>query len=70
MDGVVSNKAKSGVSAEWLFQMIASLAWFASVIVYGSYELGDCLQLLAASSWSVSNIVSYISTKNSDGGSL
>ncbi len=47
---------------EWLFQFIASVAWMVSVFVYGSYELGDWLQLTAASAWTVSNIMNYIAS--------
>ncbi len=53
-------KAGNGMSIPWLCQLVASLSWMASVIVYGSFELGDCLQLLAASAWTVSNIMSYL----------
>ena len=56
---VVQKKNGANISLEWSFQLVASLSWFTSVIVYGSYELGDCLQLLAASAWTVSNIMSY-----------
>lgn len=41
----------------WFFQVIASLCWVASVFVYGGYETGDILQLVAASSWFVSNVL-------------
>ena len=40
-----------------VFQLLASCAWVASVIVYGSYESGDILQLLAAVCWTLSNVV-------------
>jgi hypothetical protein len=46
------------MNSEWLFQFIASVAWVMSVFVYGSYGLGDCLQLLAASAWTISNLIS------------
>ena len=39
----------------WLFQLLASLAWFTSVLIYGSYETGDIFQLLAALCWTISN---------------
>ncbi len=61
---LVQKKIKSNISIQWLCQLIASLSWFTSVIVYGSFELGDCLQLLAASAWTVSNIMSYFTNKN------
>ena len=50
---------KSNVSILWLCQLIASTSWMASVFVYGSFALGDYLQLIAASSWTVSNILSF-----------
>lgn len=61
---LVQKKVKSNISVQWLCQLIASLSWFTSVIVYGSFELGDCLQLLAASAWTVSNTVNYFANKN------
>ena len=60
----VQKKVKSNISIQWLCQLIASLSWFTSVIVYGSFELGDCLQLLAASAWTVSNIMNYFTNRN------
>ena len=39
----------------WLFQLLASCAWVVSVIIYGSYESGDIMQLVAALSWTLSN---------------
>ncbi len=56
---LIQKKVKASISIQWLCQLIASLSWFTSVIVYGSFELGDCLQLLAASAWTVSNIMNY-----------
>lgn len=56
---LVQKEAKFKISLEWLFQLIASVSWMISVFIYGSYELGDCFQLLAASAWTVSNIMSY-----------
>lgn len=41
----------------WVFQLLASCAWVASVIIYGNYEQGDVLQLLAALSWTLSNLI-------------
>ena len=43
-----------------LLQLVASLSWIASVFVYGSFGLGDYLQLIAASVWTLSNILSLI----------
>jgi len=54
-----NNKVKSNVSILWLCQLIASTSWMASVFVYGSFAPGDFLQLIAASSWTVSNILSF-----------
>lgn len=56
---LVQKKFKANIRITWLCQLIASSSWFVSVIAYGSFELGDCLQLLAASTWTVSNIMNY-----------
>ena len=48
---------RPNVSLLWLFQLIASTSWMVSVFVYGSFALGDYLQLIAASSWTISNII-------------
>ena len=61
---LIKKKTKANISITWLCQLIASLSWFTSVIVYGSFELGDCLQLLAASAWTVSNVATYFAKKN------
>ncbi|MXZ48828.1 MAG: hypothetical protein F4235_01310 [Candidatus Dadabacteria bacterium] len=58
---LVQKKVKANINVQWLCQLIASLSWFASVFAYGSFELGDCLQLSAASAWTVSNIMNYLS---------
>ena len=50
-------------SLEWLGQTIASGSWIVSVFVYGLTSTGDYLQLLAASSWMLSNIAAVISIK-------
>ena len=57
--GLVQKKSNNKVKLEWLFQIIASVSWMVSVFVYGSYGLGDCLQLLAAAAWTASNVMSY-----------
>lgn len=44
------------MSFEWVGQTLASLCWIVSVFTYGISSTGDWLQLLAASSWMVSNI--------------
>ena|GEM_PF-696001 len=51
------------MSIEWLGQTIASGSWIVSVFVYGLVSTGDYLQLVAASSWMLSNIASVISIK-------
>ena len=61
---LMAKKRQSKIDLEWLFQLIASLAWLISVFIYGSFEIGDCFQLLAASAWTVANIVSYVNHKN------
>lgn len=50
-------------SLEWLGQTIASGSWIVSVFVYGLSGTGDYLQLVAASSWMISNIAAVISIK-------
>ena len=47
-------------SPEWLGQTVASLCWIISVFLYGITSTGDWLQLLAASSWMLSNISSIL----------
>ena len=54
-----NRKLKSNLSLLWLCQLIASTSWMASVFVYGSFAPGDYLQLIAASSWTISNIISF-----------
>ncbi len=54
-----NRKFKSNLSLLWLCQLIASTSWMASVFVYGSFAPGDYLQLIAASSWTISNIISF-----------
>tara|TARA_Y100001934_G_C11682409_1_gene464006 strand:- start:23 stop:265 length:243 start_codon:yes stop_codon:yes gene_type:complete len=51
------------MSLEWLGQTIASGSWIVSVFVYGLSGTGDYLQLVAASSWMLSNIVAVVSIK-------
>ena len=51
------------MSIEWLGQTIASGSWIISVFVYGLSSTGDYLQLVAASSWMLSNIAAVISIK-------
>merc|ERR1719387_3011745 len=42
------------------FQTAAAALWVASVFVCGEFETGDVLQLLAASSWMVSNLLAAL----------
>ena len=49
------------MSFEWIGQTLASFFWIISVFAYGGPEgLGDWLQLMAASSWMLSNIASVL----------
>ena len=64
---VSSSSAETRVSKmmsfEWIGQTLASLCWIISVFVYGISSTGDWLQLMAASSWMLSNIASIIVIK-------
>ena len=51
---------------EWLGQTVASLCWIVSVFTYGISEVGDWLQLAAASAWLVANIAALQSDAESD----
>ena len=53
------------MSFEWVGQTLASLCWMISVFVYGITSTGDWLQLMAASSWMLSNIASILIIKES-----
>ena len=53
------------MSFEWLGQTLASLCWIISVFIYGISSTGDWLQLMAASSWMLSNVASIIVIKDS-----
>ena len=53
------------LSFEWLGQTLASLCWIISVFSYGISSTGDWLQLMAASSWMISNIAAVILIKES-----
>ena len=55
----------------WFFQMCASISWIICVVIYDSWGVGDIFQMLAASAWTVSNLISipYNSTFSSDGAS-
>ena len=62
---IKSNNTRLGkmLSFEWLGQTIASGAWIVSVFVYGLASAGDYLQLVAASSWMLSNIAAVVTMK-------
>lgn len=49
------------MSVGWFGQVLASMFWILSVFSYGITTSGDWLQLLAASSWMMSNIAVIIS---------
>lgn len=51
------------LSIEWLGQTVACMCWIISVFSYGISSTGDWLQLLAASSWLLSNIAAIISIR-------
>ncbi len=53
------------LSFEWIGQTLASLCWIISVFIYGISSTGDWLQLMAASSWMLSNVASIIVIKDS-----
>ena len=52
---------------EWLGQTLASMFWIVCVFVYETdvnlWSNGDCLQVAAAASWSMSNIASVVNMK-------
>ncbi|MEO1370935.1 MAG: hypothetical protein AAFU75_00500 [Planctomycetota bacterium] len=49
----------------WLGQTVASLCWIVSVFLYGIEKAADVLQLVAASSWLVANVVSVLKPESS-----
>ena len=61
----VETRLSKMMSFEWIGQTFASLCWIISVFVYGLSSTGDWLQLMAASSWMLSNIASIIVIKES-----
>ena len=61
----VETRVSKMMSFEWIGQTLASLCWIISVFVYGLNSTGDWLQLMAASSWMLSNIASIIIIKES-----
>ena len=54
---------KKELSIEWLGQTVACMCWIISVFSYGISSTGDWLQLLAASSWLMSNIAAIIAIR-------
>ena len=60
----VETRVSKMMSFEWIGQTLASLCWIISVFVYGLNSTGDWLQLMAASSWMLSNIASIIVIKD------
>ena len=46
----------------WAGQTVASLCWIGSVFAYGLTEVGDYLQLAAASAWFIANLFAAFST--------
>ena len=61
----MQSRLEKMLSFEWLGQTLASFCWIVSVFVYGISSTGDWLQLMAASSWMVSNISSILVIKES-----
>ena len=61
----VETRLSKMMSFEWIGQTLASLCWMISVFVYGITSTGDWLQLMAASSWMLSNIDSILIIKES-----
>ena len=61
----VETRVSKMMSFEWIGQTLASLCRIISVFVYGLNSTGDWLQLMAASSWMLSNIASIIVIKES-----
>ncbi len=61
----MQSRLEKMLSFEWLGQTLASFCWIVSVFVYGISSTGDWLQLMAASSWMVSNISSILIIKES-----
>ena len=59
----LSNEA---LGIEWLGQTVASLCWIASVFAYGLEDIGDYLQLGAASAWFIANMAVFLSAPKGD----
>ncbi len=52
----------------WAGQTLASLCWIGSVFAYGLSDLGDYLQLSAASAWFIANLFTALSTSHAEPG--
>jgi len=50
---------KNNFNMIWLLQLIASTSWIVSIFLYGSFAAGDFFQLIAASAWTVANIINF-----------
>ena len=61
----IETRLSKMMSFEWIGQKLASLCWIISVFIYGISSTGDWLQLMAASSWMLSNVASIIVIKDS-----
>ena len=59
----LSNEA---LGIEWLGQTVASLCWIASVFAYGLEDVGDYLQLGAASAWFIANMAALLSASKGE----
>ena len=57
----IETRLSKMMSFEWIGQTLASLCWIISVFIYGISSTGDWLQLMAASSWMLSNVASILS---------
>lgn len=57
------NRLTKLLQLEWLGQTVASLCWIVSVFTYGISEVGDWLQLAAASAWLLANIATLVTTE-------
>ena len=61
----IETRLSKMMSFDWIGQTLASLCWIISVFFYGISSRGDWLQLMAASSWMLSNVASIIVIKDS-----
>ena len=50
---------KNNFNLIWILQFIASTSWIVSIFIYGSFATGDFFQLIAASAWTVANIINF-----------